>query len=169
MLGNVAFEGEVLNNASGIAGMAGGEAIGNVTNSVVSGQPVFSLMSIVGLVWLLGVAVILLYSVVSYVRLQKKVLCSVKVQDNIYRADDISTAFVLGVIRPKIYIPSALHGENLTYVLEHEKTHIKQLDPLKKILAFTITTIHWFNPFVWVAFYLFCKDMEMACDEETVI
>ncbi len=168
VLGNVAFEGEVLNNASGIAGMAGGEAIGNVTNSVVSGQPVFSLMSIVGLVWLLGVAVILLYSVVSYVRLQKKVLCSVKVQDNIYRADDISTAFVLGVIRPKIYIPSALHGENLTYVLEHEKTHIKQWDPLKKILAYTITTIHWFNPFAWVAFNFFCKDMEMACDEETI-
>lgn len=128
----------------------------------------WTLSDILGLVWLLGVIALIIYSVVSYIKLQKKVLCSIPVEANIYRADDISTAFVLGVIRPRIYIPSTLNGENMSYVLEHEKTHIKRHDPLKKILAFGITSVHWFNPFAWLAFYFFCKDMEMACDEETV-
>lgn len=143
-------------NAEFVAGVSGGA------------DNAWSAIDIIALIWLLGVVALIIYSVVSYIKLRRKILCSIQVEANIYRADDISTAFVLGVLRPKIYIPSALRGENITYVLEHEKTHIKRLDPLKKICAFGITSVHWFNPLAWVAFYFFCKDMEMACDEETI-
>ena len=149
-------------------GEVGSELIPNVANGSDLVTNTWGIAEFLGLVWLLGVVSIMVYSVISYIKLRRKVLCSMQVENNIYRADDISTAFVVGVIRPKIYIPSALQGDNLPYVLEHEKTHIKQWDPLKKILAYTITTIHWFNPFAWVAFNFFCKDMEMACDEETI-
>lgn len=149
-------------------GVAGDELIHNVAQSGNVAANTWGAGEILGLVWLLGVMALMVYSVVSYMKLQKKVLCSMQVESNIYRADDISTAFVLGVLPPKIYIPSALNGENLTYVLEHEKTHIRRFDPWKKICAFIITGVHWFNPLAWVAFYFFCKDMEMACDEETV-
>lgn len=157
-----------LANVSEGTGLAGSELIPNVANGSDLVTNTWGIAEFLGLVWLLGVATLLIYSVVSYIKLRRKVLCSMQVENNIYRADDISTAFVVGVIRPKIYLPSALQGDNLPYVLEHEKTHIKQWDPLKKILAYTITTIHWFNPFAWVAFNFFCKDMEMACDEETI-
>ncbi len=118
--------------------------------------------------WLVGLVSILLYSMVSYGKLKRKVLCSICVSENIYYADDIDSPFVLGIFRPRIYLPSSMNQENLHYVLEHERTHIRKWDPFKKMLAFGISSIHWFNPFVWVAFAFFGKDMEMACDEETV-
>ncbi len=148
---------------------AGAEYVNNSSGSVSMAENAWGIADILGVVWLLGIVALMIYSVVSYIKLQKKVLCSMQVENNIYRADDISTAFVLGVICPKIYLPSTLNDENLTYVLEHERTHIRRFDPLKKILAFGITSVHWFNLFAWVAFYFFCKDMEMACDEETVV
>ncbi len=160
-----------MGNAAGTLGVTGSESMGNVVNNAadVTSKMTMNLADIIGWVWLLGVVVLLAYSVISYVKLRRKVICSVKTEGNIYYADDISTAFVLGVIRPKIYLPSDLKGDTFQYVLEHEKTHIKRLDPLKKVLAFGITVVHWFNPLAWVAFYFFCKDMEMACDEETVL
>lgn len=175
---------DVIDGVGGNTGIVGSQAMEKVTDTLVAGtenmesvvnhvtngsSTTMSLADVLGVVWILGVIVFLIYSVISYVKLRKKVICSVKLQDNIYYADDIYTAFVLGVIRPKIYLPSGLKGETLEYVLAHEKTHIKRLDPLKKVLAFGITVVHWFNPFAWVAFYFFCKDMEMACDEETVL
>lgn len=175
---------DVIDGVGGNTGIVGSQAMEKVTDALVAGtenmesvvnhvtngsSTTMSLADVLGVVWILGVIVFLIYSVISYVKLRKKVICSVKLQDNIYYADDIYTAFVLGVIRPKIYLPSGLKGETLEYVLAHEKTHIKRLDPQKKVLAFGITVVHWFNPFVWVAFYFFCKDMEMACDEETVL
>lgn len=160
-----------MGNAAGTLGVTGSETMGNVVNNATyaATETTVSLADIIGLVWLLGVVVLLAYSVISYVKLRRKVICSVKTEGNIYYADDITTAFVLGVIRPKIYLPSGLKGDTFQYVLEHEKTHIKRFDPLKKVLAFGITVVHWFNPLAWVAFYFFCKDMEMACDEETVL
>lgn len=160
-----------MGNAAGTLGVTGSETMGNVVNNATyaATETTVSLADIIGLVWLLGVVVLLAYSVISYVKLRRKVICSVKTEGNIYYADDITSAFVLGVIRPKIYLPSGLKGDTFQYVLEHEKTHIKRFDPLKKVLAFGITVVHWFNPLAWVAFYFFCKDMEMACDEETVL
>lgn len=118
--------------------------------------------------WLVGAGTILIYSIVSYGKLKGKVLCSICMSENIYYADDIDSPFVLGIFRPRIYLPSSMKQENLHYVLEHERTHIRKKDPLKKMLAFGLSIIHWFNPFVWVAFAFFGKDMEMACDEETI-
>ncbi|MBQ7775261.1 MAG: M56 family metallopeptidase [Lachnospiraceae bacterium] len=126
------------------------------------------LLQVGAVLWLAGVAAILLYSIVSYVKLKRKILCSICVSENIYYADDIDSPFVLGIFKPRIYLPSSMKQENLHYVLEHERTHIRKWDPLKKMLAFCISVIHWFNPFAWVAFYFFSKDMEMACDEETI-
>ena len=119
-------------------------------------------------VWLSGVLGILIYSVISYVRLKKKLICSVNFRDNIYIADDIQMPFVLGLVRPKIYLPGGMQKENQLYVLAHESTHIRRWDTIRKLTALLITAIHWFNPLAWVAWHFMEKDMEMACDEETL-
>ncbi len=139
--------------------------MGAVTDSV---SMVWTFSAICGTIWLVGVLTVLAYSILSYFRLKRKLICSICVEENIYLADDIETPFVFGLIRPKIYLPSGMDTEYLQYVTEHERTHIGRLDPVKKMLAFFITCIHWFNPFVWLIFLLFGKDMEMACDEETI-
>ncbi len=119
-------------------------------------------------IWLLGLIIFMTYGVVSSLKLKKKLVCSLLLSENIYVADDIREPFVFGVFSPKIYLPCNLTKDNEYYVVEHEKTHIKRRDPMKKVVAFLITGIHWFNPFVWLAFHMMTKDMEMACDEETV-
>lgn len=120
------------------------------------------------MIWLLGLIGFLVYGIVSSLKLKKKLVCSLKLSENIYVADDIKEPFVFGVISPKIYLPCNLTKDNEYYVVEHEKTHIQRKDPLKKVAAFLITGIHWFNPFAYVAFHMMTKDMEMACDEETI-
>lgn len=120
------------------------------------------------LVWLLGLSGYLAYGIVSSFKLKKKLLCSLCLRENIYVADEIKEPFVFGVFSPKIYLPCNLTTDNEYYVVEHEKTHIYRKDSLKKLVAFLITGIHWFNPFSYVAFHLMTKDMEMACDEETI-
>lgn len=120
------------------------------------------------IVWIIGMLAFLLHGVVSSLKLKKKLVCSLVLRENVYVADDIKEPFVFGVFSPKIYLPCNLTVENEYYVVEHEKTHIKRKDPIKKVIAFIITGIHWFNPIVWVAFHMMTKDMEMACDEETV-
>ena len=120
-------------------------------------------------VWLAGVLGLFLYSTASYLSLRRKLLCSICITDNIYIADDITVPFVLGVVKPRIYLPAGMPEESAEYVLAHERTHIRRMDPLKKILALCISSLHWFNPLSWAAFYFMGKDMEMACDEETVL
>lgn len=119
-------------------------------------------------VWFFGFFGFMIYGAVSSLKLKKKLVCSLCLEGNVYVADDIKEPFVFGVISPKIYLPCNLTKDNEYYVVEHEKTHIQRRDPLKKVIAFLITGIHWFNPFAYVAFHMMTKDMEMACDEETV-
>lgn len=123
---------------------------------------------VLGIIWLVGVVAWSIYGIGSYVTLHCKVLCCEQMEDNIYLADDIPTPFVLGILQPKIYVPSDMKQENLHYVIEHERTHIMRKDYLWKMLGFAVTGVHWFNPLVWLAFHLWDKDIEMACDEETV-
>lgn len=123
---------------------------------------------IAGIVWLVGFLLLMIHSVISYVGLKKKLLCSVKVENGIFLADGITTPIVFGIIKPYIYLPTGLPAEYEKYVVAHERTHIKRGDHLWKMMLFLITSVHWFNPLVWYAFYLAGKDMEMACDEETV-
>jgi len=118
--------------------------------------------------WVFGIAALIIYSVVSLIRLKLRLVGAVKWQDKIYFADRIPSPFVLGVFRPKIYLPSALDGEEREYILLHEQTHIRRRDYIFKIIAFFAVVLHWFNPLAWVAYRLFVRDMEMSCDENVM-
>lgn len=117
------------------------------------------------IVWGMGCLGFLLYGGISCLFLKKKLRCSIKREDNCYLADGIPTAFVKGVFLPKIYLPSELRGEDLDYVILHERTHIKRRDHLVKMAAYLITCIYWFHPFVWAALIFISKDIELSCDE----
>lgn len=118
--------------------------------------------------WLCGIAVLIVYSVVSLFRLKKRLADAEHDSDNIYLSAHIDTSFVLGVIHPKIYLPESLSGKERAYILLHEWTHIRRLDHIVKLLSFFVLCVHWFNPLVWVAFFLSGKDMEMSCDEAVI-
>ena len=116
-------------------------------------------------IWILGIFVLVSINAIRYIRLRKKVSASLQLRENIYLCDDIQTPFCLGVINPKIYLPSILGKEEMEYIILHERHHIKRLDHVVKLLAFLALCIHWFNPLVWVAFSFAGRDMEMSCDE----
>jgi len=119
-------------------------------------------------VWLFGIAVMLLYSFVSYWRLRRKLKVVVPYQKGIYLADDIDTPFVMGFFRPVIYLPGSLVSKERRYIIAHERHHIRRGDHIFKALSFLALTVHWFNPFVWAAFVLSGRDMEMSCDEAVI-
>ena len=119
-------------------------------------------------VWLVGVLIRAVYSVASYFKLRNRLLIASPLRDNIYLADEITTPFVMGLIRPKIYLPSDTQERQQSYIILHEKHHIRRGDHIMKALAFLALSIHWFNPLVWVAFVYAGKDMEMSCDEAVV-
>ena len=126
------------------------------------------LMEILAWVWLAGACAMALYGAVSYVRLKLKVRPSLQVEKRVFVCDGIGYPFLLGVLRPKVYLPSDLEEPHLSYVLAHEKAHVKRGDHLWKPLGFALLTIHWFNPLLWVAYLLLCRDIESACDEKVV-
>ena len=119
-------------------------------------------------VWMLGVAAMVVYSIISYARLRRRMAVKIPLGDGVYLADEISFPFVIGILKPKIYLPSTMGEQERVFVLAHERHHIRRLDPLWKALAFLALTLHWFNPLVWVAFILAGKDMEMSCDEAVI-
>lgn len=123
---------------------------------------------IAAIVWLTGIVLLLSYSTFSYVKLRKKIAGRVLAEGNVYLADYIDTAFVIGVLKPYICLPSDIGQSDMEYVVLHEKYHIKRGDYLVKLLLFLITVLHWFNPFVWLAYVLMGKDMEMSCDEAVI-
>ena len=131
-------------------------------------DPLEAPMSIATYVWMIGVLGMGIYSIVSYVRLRRKLSVVVPLRDNIFIADDIKSPFVVGLFRPKIYLPCNLGDKEQEYIILHEQHHIKRLDHVMKALAFLALAIHWFNPLVWVAFILASKDMEMSCDEAVI-
>ena len=122
------------------------------------------------MIWLFGVLVMLAYAVFSYVSIRKKIRTSIKLDayDNVFECDEISTPFILGIFKPTIYIPSGLDENTVKNVLAHENSHIKRLDHIRKQLGFIILAGYWFNPLVWIAYILFCKDIELACDEKVI-
>lgn len=119
-------------------------------------------------IWVAGVLGMGLYGVISYLRLRRKLVTASPLRENIYLADGISSPFVLGLLHPKIYLPSSLGEQELPYIVLHEQHHIRRLDHLVKVLAFVALSIHWFNPLVWLAFVLAVRDMEMSCDEAVI-
>ena len=128
-------------------------------------DPLEASMSIITYIWLLGIAALVIYSGVQYVKLRRKLICASPLHGNVFLADYINSPFVMGIVFPKIYLPSSLSEIEQEYVILHEKHHVKRGDHIIKVLAFAALCIHWFNPFVWLAFVLSSKDMEMSCDE----
>ncbi len=137
---------------------------GRATQSVTS---LAGPLAIATAVWLCGAAGLLLYSLISLFQLQRRLLGATPLagERQVWLADHISSPFVLGLFRPRIFLPSDLPKEEQGYILFHERTHIRRLDPCFRALAWLAAVIHWFNPLVWLAFYLAGKDMEISCDE----
>ena len=125
-------------------------------------------VSVAALVWGLGVALMLAYSVFSYMRLHKTVAVSLRERDNIYVCDAIDSPFIFGVLRPRIYLPSTLTQEQKQHVIAHEQAHLKRCDHWWKPLGFVLLSVYCFNPVLWVAYILFCRDIEAACDEKVI-
>lgn len=155
---------------------SGVTAINNVVNPVLesnftssdmaSVNPMQVVVSVASTVWIIGAVILCLYLFTSYFLLRKKVAASQNIFENVYMCDDVSNPFILGIIRPRIYLPSGLEQETIECVLEHEKAHLKRFDHIWKPLGFFILTVYWFNPLCWVAYVLLCKDIEFACDEK---
>ena len=120
------------------------------------------------LVWVGGIAILLLYGLISYLRLRRKVAEAIPYEKNVWLCDQVKTPFILGVFRPRIYLPSGLSEEETSYVLAHEHAHLRRKDHLWKPLGFLLLTVYWFNPLVWVAYILLCRDIETACDEKVI-
>lgn len=126
------------------------------------------ILSVAAVVWLIGVGVLLIYSIVMYGKLRRQMRASVLLRDNIYVCDEVPGPFILGVIFPKIYIPSGMEETCLAYVLAHEKAHIQRKDHWWKPVGFVLLTVYWFHPLLWVAYILLCRDIEQACDEKVI-
>ncbi|MBQ2687127.1 MAG: M56 family metallopeptidase [Clostridia bacterium] len=128
-------------------------------------NPMQAISLVAAFIWAVGVAVMLIISLVSFLRLKKSVSASINVERNVYINDELSSPFVLGLFAPRIYIPSFLTEYEKEYVIAHENAHIKRCDYLFKPLGYIILSLHWFNPLVWVAYIMLCRDIEAACDE----
>ncbi len=120
------------------------------------------------ILWCTGIAVLLVYSIVTCIRLKPRISTAVRLEGNVFESDKIRTPFIFGIVRPRIYIPFGLGEQEQAYILRHERCHLKRRDHLIKPLSFCMLTIHWFNPLVWLALVLMTKDMEMSCDERVL-
>lgn len=157
---------------------SGIDSINNVINPVLSEnftpQPATTVnplqiwILLASVVWLIGMTIMLLYATISYLRLRRRVATAVLYRDNIYQSENVATPFVLGIIRPRIYLPFHAEGERLEYVVAHEQAHISRKDHWWKPLGFLLLTIYWFNPLIWLAYVLLCRDIELACDEKVI-
>ena len=120
------------------------------------------------LLWVAGIVAMLLYAAICYRNLRKETSASIRIDRSIYICDNLRSPFILGVARPRIYLPSGLDEETRKYVIAHEKAHLKRLDYLWKPLGYVVLTLHWFNPLIWIAYILFCRDIEVSCDERVL-
>ena len=157
---------------------SGFDFVDNAINPIISDKlaptvgasvnPIQIISEIAAIVWLCGVIAMLAYAAVSYARIYMKVRPSVLYRNNIFFCDDIDTPFILGILRPKIYVPSGISDVNLQFVIEHENAHLKRKDQLSKPLGFLLLSVYWFNPVLWLAYVLLCRDIEKACDERVI-
>ncbi|MBQ6065445.1 MAG: hypothetical protein IJK89_01365 [Clostridia bacterium] len=155
-------------------GGAVSEAAGPVLSSALEPQtgagahPTDVLITAAAVVWLVGVIVMLVYALASYLKLKKTVSTAVPSREGVMVCDEIASPFLFGLIRPTIYVPAALREETLRNVIEHETAHFKRGDHLWKPLAYLLLAVYWFNPLCWVAYVLLCRDIESACDEKVI-
>ena len=135
---------------------------------LASVNPLYVWTYLAGWVWLIGLGAMLLYALVSYLRLRRRVSVSFCVRENIYLCDAISSPFILGVVKPRIYLPSGLDEVQRQNVLSHERAHLARRDHWWKPLGFALLAVYWFNPVLWLAYALLCRDIELACDERVI-
>ena len=133
-----------------------------------SAKPLQIWIPILSMIWVAGVAILFVYTAVSYWRLRRKVSEAVILRDNIFQSENVASPFVLGIIKPRIYLPFNMNGQDLEHVVAHEQAHIRRKDHWWKPLGFLLLTIHWFNPLMWLAYVLLCRDIELACDEKVI-
>ena len=120
------------------------------------------------LFWMIGMVALIAYTVISYARVRHKIGTAVLLRDNIYQRERVVSPFVLGIIKPRIYLPFDMDEKDMTHVIAHEQAHIRRKDHLWKPIGFLILTVHWFNPLVWLGYVLLCRDIELACDEKVI-
>lgn len=145
-----------------------GEVPQEVSPSPVSSTPSPSLMEVASVLWAVGAAAMLAYSLAQLIRLRRRLVGALALDKTLRLADHIDTPFVLGLFRPKIYLPSHLSPQEQRYIICHEQQHIRRGDPILRTVAFAALCLHWFNPLVWLAFRLSGRDMEMCCDEGVI-
>ena len=152
--------------------------INQVVNPIISGsftpQPMASanplqiLIPVAANFWVLGILILLAYTFISYWRIRRKVRTAVLLKENIFQSENVVSPFVLGIIKPKIYLPFHMNPQDMSHVIAHEQAHICRKDHLWKPLGFLVLTLHWFNPLLWIGYVLLCRDIELACDEKVV-
>ncbi len=157
---------------------SGFEVIDQVVNPIIydsfaptptnSANPMQIAVAVAAIVWLCGLVAMIVYGVISYLRLRLRVRASICQDGNVYLCDDIDSPFILGVIRPRIYLHSGMTQEQMGYVIGHERAHLRRLDHIWKPVGFVLLCLHWFNPLLWVAYVLLCRDIEKACDEKVI-
>lgn len=135
---------------------------------LASVNPLYVWIYLAGWVWLIGLAAMLAYALVSYLRLRRRVSASIPLRENIYVCDEVPSPFILGIVRPRIYLPSALDEAQRGSVLSHERAHLARRDHWWKPLGFALLAVYWFNPLLWLAYTLLCRDIELACDERAL-
>ena len=135
---------------------------------LASVNPLYVWTYLAGWVWLIGLAAMLLYALVSYLRLRRRVSASIPLRENIYVCDEVPSPFILGIVRPRIYLPSVLDEAQRGSVLSHERAHLARRDHWWKPLGFALLAVYWFNPLLWLAYTLLCRDIELACDERVL-
>ena len=135
---------------------------------LASVNPLYVWTYLAGWVWLIGLAAMLLYALVSYLRLRRRVSASIPLWENIYVCDEVPSPFILGIVHPRIYLPSALDEAKWGSVLSHERAHLARHDHWWKPLGFALLAVYWFNPLLWLAYTLLCRDIELACDERVL-
>lgn len=152
--------------------------VDNVVNPVISeafapkpgdsANPLQIWIFVAGIVWIVGVCVMLAYAAVSYLRLRYQVRLAVRFSESVYISEFVSSPFILGVIRPRIYLPSVMEEEVYKPVIAHEQAHLKRGDYFWKPFGYVLLAVYWFQPLCWIAYSLLCKDIELACDEKVI-
>ena len=119
-------------------------------------------------IWLAGVAVLLLHALISYLRLRRRVSAAMHAGDKVWLCDAVESPFILGIFRPRIYLPSCISEGDVQHVLAHERAHLQRRDHWWKPIGYVLLSVYWFNPLIWVAYILLCRDIELACDEKVI-
>ena len=138
------------------------------TTNFFGSSSLHNILAVASLVWIAGFVLMLTRGAYIFIKLKSKLSVATKIEDNIYVSDNLKTPFVMGLFTPKIFLPAHLSTLEQKYIILHEQVHIKRGDHVSKYIAYLLLCIHWFNPFVWLAFSLMNRDMEMACDERTL-